>query len=316
MAGLVDLAADLTFRHPLIRSAVYGGARPSDRRAAHRTLATATNGATHPDSQALHRAAAAIGPDEEVALALDGAAHLAGKRGSHAARAALFTRAAELTPDATAAARRRLAAAEAALVSGAPMQTTALVTQALPGPRRIPAFARAPIVWDGSCADPRRLKAASGAMMLLAAAKDLLELDIELGPSECSSNQVKRHSWRDTSGAGKPTRSSSKVAALAQCVAARATVTRGRRTARGSVRVRRRPASSAAVRHLPRGAHLPPAGPSWSRSCTPRLGGAMRTRTTTSCCMTAAASRASGDLAVLRAALEACARTALWAGRF
>ena len=306
VAGLVNLAADLTFRHPLIRSAVYGGARPSDRRAAHRTLATATNGATHPDSQALHRAAAAIGPDEEVALALDGAAHLAGKRGSHAARAALFTRAAELTPDATTAARRRLAAAEAALVSGAPMQTTALVTQAFPDLADAGLRARANRL-EG-CARILEGQAASGAMVLLAAAKDLLELDIELGRQTLleagDAALIAGHL-----GAG------SDAVALEVAALARALPT-GDGT-EVDVLLEGLSAFVAsgvtnAVRHLPRGeptrwpvlvSHLTRA--LWDEDAHDDI-----------VLQTAGAARASGDLAVLGAALEACARTALWAGDF
>ncbi len=305
-AGLINLAADLTFRHPLIRSAVYGGARPSDRRAAHRTLATATDGARNPDRQALHRAAAAIGPDEEVAVALEGAAVQAGRRGSHAARAALLTRAAELTPEATAAAARRLAAADAALVSGAPMQTAALVKQAYPDLDSPLLRARASRL-DGR-ARILEGQAAPGAMMLLAAAKDLLELDVELG------RQTLLESGEAALLAGHLGVGSQEavleVAALARALPA-GDVTEvdvlleGLSAFLGSGVV-------AAVRHLPRGE--PTRWPVLVSQLTRALWD--EDAHDDIVLHTATVSRASGDLAVLGAALEASARTALWAGRF
>jgi DNA-binding CsgD family transcriptional regulator len=305
-AGLINLADGLTFRHPLIRSAVYGGARPSDRRAAHRTLATATDGATNPDRQALHRAAAAVGPDEEVALALERAAHLAGNRGSHAARAALSTRAAELTPDAVTAARRRLAAAEAALVSGAPMQTTALVTQAYPDLASPALRARARRL-EG-CAQILEGQSASGAVVLLAAARDLLALDIELG------RQTLLEAGDAALMAGH-LGVESHVVALEVAALARALPTgdgtevdvllEGLSGFVGS-------GVATAVRHLPRG------DPTRWPVLVSRLTRAVWDEDAHDDIVlhTATAARASGDLAVLGAALEACAQTALWAGRF
>jgi hypothetical protein len=70
-ANLITLGARVTFRHPLLRSAIYHGASPNERRNVHRALASATDPEVDPDRRAWHRAHAAFGPDEEVALELE-----------------------------------------------------------------------------------------------------------------------------------------------------------------------------------------------------------------------------------------------------
>jgi DNA-binding CsgD family transcriptional regulator len=110
-AGLIVQGRRLDFSHPLARSAIYHGAPPADRRAAHRAIAAST---TEPDRGAWHEAMAATAPNEEVAAALDEAAAKARARGGLSAEAAALERAARLTPDAEVRARRLFRAGLAA----------------------------------------------------------------------------------------------------------------------------------------------------------------------------------------------------------
>jgi DNA-binding CsgD family transcriptional regulator len=127
---LLLIGASVEFRHPLIRSAVYHGADRAERRRAHAALASADE--TDPDRRAWHRAAAAAGPDEEVAAELERSAGRARTRGGYPAAARLLKRAVELTSDEQRRPGRLLAAADAALSTGRPDQAQALLAQAVP----------------------------------------------------------------------------------------------------------------------------------------------------------------------------------------
>src|SRR5580692_3545409 len=115
--GLVKVdRTGLRFSHPLVRSAIYHSAPFAQRAAAHRQLAQALD--DQPDRRAWHLAAAALGPDEQVASLLEATAAQAQYRGGVAAAALAMERAAQLSPDQADRARRLVAAASIAVPTG------------------------------------------------------------------------------------------------------------------------------------------------------------------------------------------------------
>jgi DNA-binding CsgD family transcriptional regulator len=133
-AGLLRVRQRVTFRHPLVRSAVYGAAADHDRRAVHQAIADAIDPTRDPDHRAWHRAAASAEPDEDVALDLQRSADRARARGGRAAEAAFLQRSAALTPDRSRRAVRALAAAQAKLRAGSPESARQLAAAAEVGP--------------------------------------------------------------------------------------------------------------------------------------------------------------------------------------
>ncbi|HEX6702479.1 MAG TPA: AAA family ATPase [Gaiellaceae bacterium] len=116
-AGLGTLdSARFRFRHPLIVSAVTQAATADQLRSAHGALAEAL--ADEPNRAVWHRAAAASGPDEAVAQALDAAADRATLRGARDVAVSAFERAAELTAETQLRAKRLYLAGERAFELG------------------------------------------------------------------------------------------------------------------------------------------------------------------------------------------------------
>ncbi|MEV4343066.1 AAA family ATPase [Actinoplanes sp. NPDC049596] len=97
-ADLIAMTADgPAFRHPLMRSAIYNRARVTHRLAAHRALAAVL--ADQPDRRLFHEAAAAIGPDDDLADRLERSAEAAQARGKVAAAVPALQQAASLVRD-------------------------------------------------------------------------------------------------------------------------------------------------------------------------------------------------------------------------
>ncbi|WP_233513175.1 helix-turn-helix transcriptional regulator [Micromonospora craterilacus] len=137
-AGLVrvDPQGDVIFPRPLARSMVQATASLAERRAAHLLLAGALDASGHRLRRALHRAAAADGPDPALAVELERAA-ASGEDGWDTAATAL-SRAADLSDDPVRAATRRVTAARYAWSAGQPDRARALLS-ALPSAPAAPA---------------------------------------------------------------------------------------------------------------------------------------------------------------------------------
>lgn len=125
------------FRHPLLRSVAYHAAPLADRVAVHAAIAgRLAAGGGEGIRRAWHLAAAATGPDETAAAALESAARDAWERGAAAEAADAYARAAELTPAGSreAAAARILSAARLLASTDQPQRALALAEQALAEP--------------------------------------------------------------------------------------------------------------------------------------------------------------------------------------
>ncbi len=159
-AGLITLSAEaLRFDHPLIRYAAYQTAPLTRRLAAHRALAAVLDPDRHAHRRAWHLAAAATGPDEEVAAELERVAEWAGSRQAMASASAAYERAAMLSADPLRRTRRLIDAARKASEAGQDQRCRTLADQ-VPLPLEDPVvaadFARARAVVELGHGSPAR----------------------------------------------------------------------------------------------------------------------------------------------------------------
>jgi DNA-binding CsgD family transcriptional regulator len=178
-ADLISVGTRVTFRHPLLRSAIYDAASAEQRRAAHGALAVATDPELDPDRRAWHRALATLAPDEDVAAELERSAERARARGGLAAAAAFLERSAELTPDPRLRAKRALDAAQRKRLAGMFEAAATLLATAEQGPlddldRALALRLRGQIALETSRGD-------EALPILLDAARRLEPLDARLG---------------------------------------------------------------------------------------------------------------------------------------
>jgi DNA-binding CsgD family transcriptional regulator len=177
-AGLVEFGMRVRFRHPLVRSVVYGSALPQERREVHAALAAVTDPDHDPDRHAWHRAHAAIGPDEDVAAELEHSAGRARARGGVAAAAAFLERASALTLDPARRTERALAAASAKVRAGAFDAARDLLSIADAGP--LSDFQEARIDLIGGELAFLTNRGSEAPPLLLKAARRLKPIDAEL----------------------------------------------------------------------------------------------------------------------------------------
>lgn len=121
-AGLLAVdAGRVTFRHPLVRSAIYHAAPPAVRRAVHVSFADALADLSAPayaERRVAHLAMAGDLPDESLAAEMEQVGLAAAARSSYATAARMLERSALLSTDTGHRARRYLAAASSALPAG------------------------------------------------------------------------------------------------------------------------------------------------------------------------------------------------------
>jgi DNA-binding CsgD family transcriptional regulator len=131
-AGLVETdGVKLSFRHPLVRSAVYDSATFGERRRAHLALAEACSGSDNADRRLWHQAVATLAADEGIAAALEASAERSQLRSGHASAATAFERAALLSENESGRGRRLAAAATAAHTAGQASRASDLVNRSL-----------------------------------------------------------------------------------------------------------------------------------------------------------------------------------------
>ena len=177
-ADLLEIGAQVRFRHPLVRSAAYRSATVEERRPVHLALAQATDPELDPDRRAWHLAAATPGPDEQVATELERSSGRARARGGLAAAAAFLQRAATLTSEPKRRTDRALAAADLGLRAGAFDAARGMMAAAEVGPLDELQRARLDLLRAEASYSENRGSAAPA--LLLRAAQTLEPLDRQL----------------------------------------------------------------------------------------------------------------------------------------
>jgi DNA-binding CsgD family transcriptional regulator/tetratricopeptide (TPR) repeat protein len=116
--GLVEVRSErISFRHPLVRAAIYSRATARERRTAHRAVAGALPEADT-DRRAWHLAEAVWQPDPEVSTLMAAAGERARARAAYSVASGAFERSARLSPDREHRAALLLQAAETAWSAG------------------------------------------------------------------------------------------------------------------------------------------------------------------------------------------------------
>ncbi|HZC78584.1 MAG TPA: hypothetical protein VE258_12610, partial [Ktedonobacterales bacterium] len=159
-------------------SVAYRAASLPDRQEAHRALADSIDAELDPDRRAWHRAQAATGPDEDVAVELERSAGRAQARGGIAAAAAFLERAATLTQDPARRADRALDAAQAKIQAGAFEPAAGLLAMAEAGPGDELRLARIDLLHAQIAF--ARSRGNEATPLMLAAARRFEQLDIPL----------------------------------------------------------------------------------------------------------------------------------------
>jgi DNA-binding CsgD family transcriptional regulator len=126
-SGLISIAGQIRFRHPLVRSAIYRAASSIERRRTHAALAIAVDPDLDRDLRAWHLAHGVVSPDDEVAGELVLSADRANSRGGPAAAAAFLELAANLASDPSHRTRLTVACVESKYDAGALRQAAALL---------------------------------------------------------------------------------------------------------------------------------------------------------------------------------------------
>jgi DNA-binding CsgD family transcriptional regulator len=127
--GLVALGDGIRFRQPMVRAMIYSTASEDERQRVHAAIADSVDARLDPGRHAWHRAATALGFDEEIAEELSRTGTLAAHRGDNAASAAMLERSWRLTGDPVRRFHRGVEAVRASLSAGIPGRASAILAQ-------------------------------------------------------------------------------------------------------------------------------------------------------------------------------------------